>query len=174
MWFLGGEVEAVVPYQATPGGKLANQVRKAIGITKEGNWRLIQEGGGRPVTLGLKQANPFKKQGCMYDDGQCFVKEEDDCGAMMALYCTVCLMCKQELSPNMRENPSEPSGVHSSHYIGMTVSSVHARWKKHSEDHIRKSSGSAIHQHNVEKHQGGNSRILRQSNLQRDITSHPE
>ena len=29
---------------------------------------------------------------------------------------------------------------------------MHARWKKHHEDHIRKSSGSALHHHDVEKH----------------------
>ena len=36
----------------------------------------------------------------------------------------------------------------------MTASSVHARWKKHQEDHMRKSSGSALHQHDVGKHNG--------------------
>ena len=37
----------------------------------------------------------------------------------------------------------------------MTASSVHSRWKKHREDHERKSGGSALHQHDAEHHQGG-------------------
>ena len=36
----------------------------------------------------------------------------------------------------------------------MTASNAHSRWKKHREDHERKSGGSALHQHDVEKHQG--------------------
>ena len=147
-------MESVVTCQVTPGGKLANQVRKAIGTTKEGKKRLVQEEGGRPVTLGLKQANPFKKPGCAFDDEQCMVRDGEDCGTMMALYCIICKGCKQELGPYIRENPSQPGGIHSSHYIGMTASSAHSRWRKHKEDHVRKSSGSALHHHDVTEHNG--------------------
>ena len=34
-WFLGGNVKAVISCQATPGGMLADMIRKEIGITKE-------------------------------------------------------------------------------------------------------------------------------------------
>lgn len=42
--------------------------KKYFTKTKEGNTRLVQEEGGKPVTLGLKQTNPFKKAGCAYGD----------------------------------------------------------------------------------------------------------
>ena len=147
-------MESVITCQVTPGGKLANQIRKAIGTTKEGNRRLVQEEGGRPVTLGLKATDPFKIPGCKYGDQDCMVKDGDDCGAMRALYCIICKGCKQLLSPHITENPGQPGGVHSSHYLGMTAGSAHSRWKKHREDHRRKDKGSSLHKHDVECHNG--------------------
>ena len=36
----------------------------------------------------------------------------------------------------------------------MTASSAHTRWRKHKEDYAKINSGSALHQHDVEKHNG--------------------
>ena len=53
-WFLGGQVKATVTCQATPGGILADALRKAIGTTRDGQKRLTLEDGGAPVTIGLQ------------------------------------------------------------------------------------------------------------------------
>ena len=54
----------------------------------------------------------------------------------------------------MRENPAEPGGVSSSHYIGMTAGSLHNRWKVHREGHQREQHDNSLHVHDTEKHGG--------------------
>ena len=54
--FLGGDVEAIVTCQVTPEGKLASIVRNKVGTTKTGGKRLVQEEGGNPITLELKNS----------------------------------------------------------------------------------------------------------------------
>ena len=39
---------------------------------------------------------------------------------------------------HVRENPTEPGGIKSAHYIGMTAGSAHNRWKHHREGHVKK------------------------------------
>ena len=153
-WFLGGEVESVVTCQVTPGGKLAEELRKTIGTTKEGKRRLIQEEGGKPVHLGLKKSDPFAIPGCMYEDEKCFAKPGENCGSMGSIYTIQCKGCKEELSPTVRENPTEPGGIKSSHYIGLTAGSAHNRWKQHREGHERQLESNQLHNHDVEVHGG--------------------
>ena len=101
-WFLGGEVEAVITCQVTPGGKLADMLRKSVGTAKSGGRRLIQEEGGNPISLGLKQRDPFAPSTCRCGDMNCLARTGQDCGAMGAVYLITCTSCKQELSPDVR------------------------------------------------------------------------
>ena len=68
----------MITCQATPGGKLANQVRKAIGNTEEGNRILVQEEGCEHVTLRLKQSNLIKKKGCIQKKQACLGQRLDE------------------------------------------------------------------------------------------------
>ena len=153
-WFLGGDVEAVVTCQVTPEGKLADMLRKAVGTTKTGNRRLVQEEGGNHITLGLKKRDPFAPLTCRYGYAKCLSRSGEDCGAMGTIYVITCNSCKQTLSPEVRENPGEKGGVKSSHYLGYTAGSAHNRWKQHREGHERGQPGNALHKHDIEHHQG--------------------
>ena len=73
---------------------------------------------------------------------------------MTALYCILCTGCKSELSSEVRENPAEPGGMSSSHYIGMTAGSLHNRWKAHREGHQREQHDNALFVHDKEHHGG--------------------
>ena len=102
-------------------------LRKAVGKAKAGGRRLVQEEGGNPITLGLKQRDPFAPSNCRYGDNNCLARSGQDCGAMGTVYLITCTSCKQELSPEVRENPGLKGGVLSAHYIGMTAGSAHNR-----------------------------------------------
>ena len=73
---------------------------------------------------------------------------------MGAVYLITCTSCKQELSPDVRENPGQKGGVLSAHYIGMTAGSAHNRWLQHRDGHRRRDPGNALHRHDVEHHNG--------------------
>ena len=47
----------------------------------------------------------------------------------------LCNPCKAELDPQVKENPIIPGGVLSSHYIGMTATSIHSRLLSHIQSH---------------------------------------
>ena len=153
-WFLAGETRSVISYQATPGGVLADRIRKAVGVTKGGERRLVTEEGGVPVTMGLKSADPFKNQDeCKYGDPECWVKD-GKCGEMGCLYYVSCLKCKQDLDPEIKEVPAKPGGIKHSHYIGMTASSLHSRHLTHRKGHESKEKGNVMVKHDMEAHGG--------------------
>ena len=153
-WFLGGDVEAVVTCQVTPGGNLASMLRKKVGVTKTGGKRIVQEEGGNPISLGLKKRDPFSTDNCRYGDNLCLSRPGQDCGAMGTIYLITCSQCKTELPPEVRENPGEKGGVKSSHYLGMTAGSCHNRWLQHREGQRRKDPGNALYKHDADIHNG--------------------
>ena len=63
-WFLKGQMKSTVSCQATPNGSLADQIRKAIGQTRDGQQNIILGDGGVPVPLSLKQKDPFLDNSC--------------------------------------------------------------------------------------------------------------
>ena len=46
---------------------------------------------------------------------------------MGAVYVIRCTKCKMEIDPEIKENPTVPGNIVSSHYIGMTATSIHSR-----------------------------------------------
>ena len=59
-----------------------------------------------------------------------------------------------ELDPTLKENPALPGGIRSSHYLGLTATSIHNRMLSHLQDHRSKNSKSVMHHHDVDCHQG--------------------
>ena len=129
-WFLGGQVKATISCQATPGGVLAETLRKAIGTSKDGQTRLVLEDGGAPITIGLKKKDPFETTTCKFGDPECWVSD-GKYHKMTCAYNEICNTCHEEVDPNVRQNHQEPGGTKSSHYIGMTSTSLHNRHKSH-------------------------------------------
>ena len=152
-WFLGGDVKSVISCQATPGGMLADMIRKEIGITKDGQKRLVMEEGGIPVTLGLKVSNPVRTEGCQFGDNACIVKK-GDCSTMGCIYCITCNKCNEELDINIKQVPSSKGGMKSSHYLGMTMTSAHNRMLAHRQGHVSKKNNNPLHKHDLEAHNG--------------------
>ena len=151
---MGGETRSVISCQATPGGILADKIRKAVGVTKNGERRLVTEEGGIPVTMGLKAADPFRtEEDCRYGDPECWVKG-GKCGEMGCLYYVSCLTCKQDLSPEVREVPAKPGGIKHSHYIGMTATSLHSRHLDHRKGHVSRDKRNVMVKHDIEAHGG--------------------
>ena len=73
---------------------------------------------------------------------------------MSAVYGIYCTKYKMDLDPGLKENPTIPGGILSSHYIGMTPTSIHARMLSHLQSHKNKSSNSVMHRHDVTEHNG--------------------
>ena len=109
---------------------LASKIKKAIGNTKDGQTRLILEDGGAPVTLGLKVKDLFGVPICQFGDPECWVSE-GKCGKMFCLYCIICNTCNEQINPNVRQQMHEPGGIKTSHYLGMTSTSLHNRQLVH-------------------------------------------
>ena len=65
-WFLGGDVKSVITCQATPGSRLADMIRKEVGMSPDGSRNLVMEEGGIPLTMGLKKTDPRETQGCQF------------------------------------------------------------------------------------------------------------
>ena len=83
-----------------------------------GRWSF--EGGGHPTSLGLKKRDPFMTNGCKFNDTECIMRNDKDCSMMGAIYIIRCITCKERLDPEVKEDPTVPGGVKSSHYLGMT------------------------------------------------------
>ena len=106
------------------------------------------------MTLGLKATNPFKVDGCQYKDPRCLITGKNDCSKMNSIYVLRCKACKDKLDPDEKETPQKPDGIHSSHYIGLTTTSVHNRMIDHKEGHHQKDPKNPLHKHDMEKHDG--------------------
>ena len=93
---------------------LSNNLCKSSDSVKK---TVVLEEGGHPISLGLKKRDPFAVEGCKFNDTKCIMKRGSDCSIMNAVYVIRCIQCKQELDPNIKENPALPGGVKSSHYL---------------------------------------------------------
>ena len=98
---------------------------------------MVLEDGGVPVHLGLSVSDPFRTQGCKYDE-ECMVRLEDDCSRMNVYYEVTCNACSATVEeeiiqpdPNMRvEVRGGMRRVRK--YVGTSGRSLHARQAEHS------------------------------------------
>ena len=73
---------------------------------------------------------------------------------MGAVYVIRCNSCQMNLDPTVKEKPTEPGGIRTHHYIGMTATSIHNRMLSHLQGHKNKSNNSVMHRHDVLEHNG--------------------
>ena len=111
------------------------------------------EEAGEPVSIGLKKNNPFRSGGCQFGDQACIVDEKYSCADMKCIYMIKCVKCTEQ-NPNEKEDPRQLGGVKSMHYVGMTSTTVHNRMLSHIAGQSAKTPGNALHQHDVEVHDG--------------------
>ena len=132
---------------------MAEALRKAIGTTNDGQTRLVLEDGGAPITLGLKKKDPFETNACKFGDPQCWIKD-GKCHKMSCIYNITCNTCQEEVDPEIRQSHQEPGGTKTSHYIGMTATSLHNRHKSHRDGHRRGDSNNPMARHDKDTHSG--------------------
>ena len=111
------------------------------------------EEGGILLTMGLKKTDPRETQGCQFGDDDCWI-EGNKCSAMGSIYVVTCNTCKEVLDPEVKEIPDIPGGVKSSHYLGMTWTSLHNRHKDHRQKHLARSESNVMVKHDKECHDG--------------------
>jgi hypothetical protein len=111
-WFLKGQVTGTLDVVATPNSVLATSLQKLLkGLpTSTGGLTKVVEGGGVPITMGLKKANPFKLEGCAYKDPKCRVNPKVDCGKMGGCYAVTCDSCG-DVVPLVSTTPTLPSTI---------------------------------------------------------------
>jgi hypothetical protein len=94
-WFLKGGVTGTLEVTSTPKSALAGILTKLLKVVTSptGGRTKVVEGGGVPITRGLKLGNPFRKDGCAFKDPNCRVSPKVDCGKMGAVYAVTCDIC---------------------------------------------------------------------------------
>ena len=97
---------------------LSNSLSKS---SINGRKTVVLEEGGHPISLGLNKRDPFATDGCKFKYPKCIMRPNKDCSMMSSVYVIRCIKCKEELDPNLKENPALPGGIRSSHYLGMTA-----------------------------------------------------
>ena len=103
----------------------------------------------------MKKNNPFIQPGCQYNDTSCIARGDLDCGRMGVVYAIKCNTCLQEIDPHVKECPSKPGGIKTSHYLGMTACSLHNRMQSHVDGQKNgNSSKNPLVRHDREKHNG--------------------
>ena len=115
---------------------------------------MVLEEGGHLVSLGLHKRDPFHTSGCKFKDPECIFNCKKDCSLMGAVYVIRCNSCQMNLDPTVKEKPTQPGGIRTHHYIGMTATSIHNRMLSHLQGHKNKSNNSVMHRHDVLEHNG--------------------
>ena len=93
-WFLRGEITSTLKGQATPGGQLAERIRRVLKGAKapDGGTIKVVEGTGQSLQAGLSCPDPAWSKECPYQQ-QCLVAEEASCWVGRANYKLECVEC---------------------------------------------------------------------------------
>ena len=92
--------------------------------------------------------------GCKFNETNCIMRNDKDCSMMRVIYIIRCMKCKEKLDLLVKEDPAVPSGVMSSHYFGITATSIHNRMLSHLSDHRSKNKQSIMTRHDLDCHGG--------------------
>jgi hypothetical protein len=105
-WFMRGNVSCTLNTAPTPNSVLSDKLQVSLKsvVTSDGTKTKVIETGGVPVFLGLRKADPFRKEECMFGDPKCIVEGRTSCGTMSATYQLVC-SCGEEVPVSDTDNP---------------------------------------------------------------------
>ena len=114
----------------------------------------MTEDGGQPALAFLRRSDPFKSDGCRFEDTKCLVEPNKDCAAMGAIYKITCKTCRNVVDPPIIKEPRNPGGQKLENYVGMTATSVHWRMTSHLKGQKAKSSSNPLYRHDRDHHHG--------------------
>lgn len=164
-WFLRGTTTSTLLTSTTPGNLLAKSLRKCTRTQKtvDGGDTLVIEAGGQSILSGLTRKDPFRQEGCKYQE-KCLIAEGSDCSRTATCYVSTCHTCQQkadslrELAKNTSDDAEKKRLVSEAMkteaiYIGMTGRSLHARSVEHARAISSKSKKNALSKHQARHHQ---------------------
>ena len=93
-WHLRGDIKQTVNVSITPGAELSNSLKRRIGdmIGPDKGKTLVIEKGGMNLLGGIYKSDPFKKQGCRWNEN-CIVDGKVDCMDSNLVYKITCKQC---------------------------------------------------------------------------------
>ena len=128
-WFISKETNNILMTTATPNSKLSKELKEAIDKlpTVAGGRTKPIEKGGLPVSIGLKKKDPFRAEGCDFNDDNCPVQDSQSCSTMGTCYRVIC----ERGEHNDIDDIIEDNDDNKMNYVGTTGTSVHNRHKSH-------------------------------------------
>ena len=156
-WYLKGQTSNTVKCQATPQGFLAKELTKVLNKDRGPSDERIKvvEEGGSPAIAAIRKADPFRSENCRFRDPACIVEKSRDCALQGCVYEITCDSCTLPIDDSLQTKETrDPGGQARPNYVGMTMSSVHARMKDHLRDQRSRMKKSPMHRHDLEAHQG--------------------
>ena len=115
------------------------------------------EDGGLPVTLGLRVKDPFRHEGCTFNNPDCIVDAAMDCSKQDAVYSITCGGCLDDVvqgpNPLNMPKPEDAGGQTRVPYIGMMGTSLHNRGKSYMMSVYIKDKSNALAHHVMEVHE---------------------
>ena len=107
-WHLRGEVKQTVNIPITPGAELANNLKTRISnmIGPDQGKTLVIEKGGNNLLGGIYKSDPFKKDGCRWNE-ECIVDSNTDFMDSNIVYKISCKQCSTNIVTDTNsDNPS--------------------------------------------------------------------
>ena len=100
---------------------------------RPGNKCQVLEDGGQSITNKLRVPDPFRKNGCVFDDINCIVRADQRCDTAGVVYRISCNSCSTDVAIEDTYN-----------YVGCTRTTVHARMVSHLKLQKQKNSSGAL------------------------------
>jgi hypothetical protein len=112
-WFMRGEVSVTLNTAPTPYSGLRDRLQTALSsvVSPDGAKTKVIENGGIPITRGIRKADPFRQEGCMFQDPDCIVEGKTFCGTMGACYQITC-SCGDEVEITDTDTNPQGGGPH--------------------------------------------------------------
>ena len=173
-WYLKGGKTTTFNVPATPGGALKRLMSDTLSGVKAPDMgeTMVIERGGRPLLSGLRKKDPFKVEGCTYQNNNCIVDSKSDCTTTGACYAITCDLCGDEDPPvnpsdSLPRPPRPPvsrqarfvggrrRGRPIAQYTGQSGRSLHARALEHLGDVRRRDKNSPLVKHILSEHVNG-------------------
>ena len=148
-WFLTSEINNILMTTATPNSELATKLKESPNKQPQranGRTKPIEKG-GLPISIGLKKKDPFRINGCDFEDERCPINNKQACSTVGSCYRAMC-QCAESGNSTITND----TDISKFNYVGTTGTSAHNRHITHMEAIRRKSKTSTISQHMIEQH----------------------
>ena len=129
-WHLKGDTRHTLAVPITPHSALAKTVKTCLKdtVAPDGGETLVVERGGQPITSGIILKDPFKPEGCRYNNANCIVDAKTGCMTVNIVYQ---IDCQEQVCQDARDHPEPDAIPRRSSYFGQSGRSMHARAAEH-------------------------------------------